>query len=188
MMTGGQVIAFDVDAAGVLVGIDGPWDQFATRNGAPELTRASVLFRPFLSFVHGAEMRQLTAMLLTRVRSGAEVSLGFRCDAPAERRHLLLQGRADAGGIVRCTTTLLRTEPRPVPALLDPVAAHGGETLSVCGWCRRVRLEAARWVEVEEAVAALDLFTGEPVPLLTHGICPDCTSLMRTGSRRRFEL
>src|SRR5436190_2709907 len=114
MMTGGRVIAFDVDAAGVLVGIEGPWDQFAARNGAPELTRESVLFRPLLSFVDGAEMRQLTSMLLTRVRSGAEVSLGFRCDAPAERRHLLLQAHVSDQGVVRCATTPLRTEPRPV--------------------------------------------------------------------------
>ena len=37
------------------------------------------------------------------------------------------------------------------------------------------------------AVEAGRLFDGRPLPLLTHGVCLDCTSLLRTGSKRRFE-
>jgi hypothetical protein len=94
---------------------------------------------------------------------------------------------AATGGVVRCTSTLLRTEPREVPPLLDPCRERSGHTLPVCGWCRRVRVAEASWVEVEEVVAEQDLFDGGPLPLLTHGICADCTSLLRTGSKRRFE-
>lgn len=181
-----QPIAYDVDAAGDVVRIDGPWDEFAKRNGAPHLTRAAVLSRPLLSFVAGHEMRQLIAMLLARVRSGAVVSLGFRCDAPSERRHLVLDAHVESG-VVRCTSALLRAEPRDVPLLLDDAQARGDEMLTACSWCRRVRVPGGRWVEVEEAVAAERFFHGGPVPLLTHGVCPDCASLLRTGSKRRFE-
>jgi hypothetical protein len=179
-------ISFQVDALDAIVRIEGPWDEFAAENGAPHLTRQAVLSRPLLSFVAGHEMRQLTAMLLARVRSGTVVSLGFRCDAPSERRHLVLDAHAQ-GGVVRCTSTLLRAEPREVPPLLDPQRARSGDALSACGWCRRVRVGDAAWVEVEEAIEALRLFEASALPVLTHGICPDCTSLLRTGSRRRFE-
>jgi hypothetical protein len=179
-------LSFDVDASDAIVRVDGPWDEFAARNGAPQLTRAAVLSRSLLSFVAGGEMRQLTAMLLARVRSGAVVSLGFRCDAPAERRHLLLDAHA-VGGLVRCRTTLLRAEPRDVPLLLDDAQERGGDRLSVCGWCRRVQVPGPAWKEVEEAVESLGLFDGGSLPALTHGICPDCASLLRTGSRRRFQ-
>jgi hypothetical protein len=178
-------ISYDVDAAGTVVRIDGPWDEFAERNGAPRLTRAAVLSRPLLSFVAGRDMCQLVAMLLTRARSGAVVSLGFRCDAPSERRHLLFEAHA-ADGVVRCRSTLLRTEPRDVPLLLDDGRPRSGETVTVCGWCRRVRVTDGRWLEIEDAVEAEALFDGGPVPALTHGICADCASLLRTGSKRRF--
>ncbi|MET0552500.1 MAG: hypothetical protein ABW221_05650 [Vicinamibacteria bacterium] len=179
-------IAYDVDASDAIVRIEGPWDEFAAQNGAPQLTRPAVLARPFLSFVAGHEMRQLTATLLARVRSGTPISLGFRCDSPSERRHLQLDAMA-VGDVVRCTSTLLRSEPRAVPPLLDPERERSGHSLSVCSWCRRIRVAESGWVEVEEAVAARDLFDGGPLPLLTHGICADCTSLLRAGSKRRFE-
>lgn len=178
-------LSFHVDASDAIVRIEGPWDEFAARNGAAHLTRDAVLSRPLLLFVAGQEMRQVTAMLLARVRSGAVVSLGFRCDAPSERRHLVLDAHAQ-GGIVRCTTTLLRAEPREVPPLLDPERLRTDEALSVCGWCRHVRAADA-WLEVEAAVECLDLFDGGPLPRLTHGICPDCASLLRSGSKHRFE-
>ena len=178
-------LAFHVDPQDAIVRIEGPWEDFAARNGAPHLTRQAVLSRPLLSFVAGHEMRQLTAMLLARVRSGAVVSLGFRCDSPSERRHLVLDAHAE-GGVVRCTSTLLRAEPRAVPPLLDPERTRSGDALSVCGWCRRAHV-GARWMEVEAAVEELGLFDGGAPPPLTHGICPDCTSLLRTGSKRRFE-
>jgi hypothetical protein len=181
-----QPIAIEVDSSDAIVRVEGPWDDFATRNGAPQLVRAAVLSRPFLSFVAGHEMRLLIAMLLARVRSGTAISLGFRCDSPSERRHLVFDATA-AGVVVRCTSTLLRTEPREVPPLLDPQRERSGHTLPVCGWCRRVRVAEGTWREVEEVVAEQDLFDGGPVPPLTHGICPDCTSLLRTGSKRRFE-
>lgn len=180
-----QAIAFDVDGEGAIVRIDGPWDDFATQNGAPLLTRTAVLWRPFLSFVDGHEMRHLISMLLARVRSGAQVSLGFRCDAPSARRHLLLQA-VPIADVVRCTSTLLRTELREVPPLLDADRGRSDEVLSICSWCRRVRLADASWAEVEEAVGAWNLFDGGPLPQLTHGICPGCASLLHSGSKRRF--
>jgi hypothetical protein len=162
-----------------IVEIDGPWDAFAARNGAPALTRALVLSQSFLSCVDGAEMKQLTSMLLARVRSGQAVSLEFRCDSPGERRHLLFESFRVGDEAIHCATSLLRAEPRPAPALLGSSVARTEEILVVCSWCCRVRLHDAEWVEVEEAIAQLGLFEEPAVPRLSHGVCPICAGLLR---------
>jgi hypothetical protein len=162
-----------------IVEIDGPWDAFAARNGAPALTRAAVLSQSFLACVDGAEMKQLTTMLLSRVRSGEAVSLEFRCDSPGERRHLLFECFPVGDAAVHCATSLLRAEPRPVPAILGSSVARTEEILMVCSWCCRVRLDDAEWVEVEESIARLGLFEKPAVPRLSHGLCPACAPLLR---------
>ena len=166
-------------AADRIVEIDGPWGAFAARNGAPALTRAAVLSQSFLSFVAGAEMKQLTSMLLARVRSGEGVSLEFRCDSPGERCHLLFESFRVGDAAVHCATSLLRAEPRPAPAILGSSVARTDAILIVCSWCCRVRLDDSEWVEVEEAIARLELFEDPAVPRLSHGVCPVCAPLLR---------
>jgi hypothetical protein len=51
----------------------------------------------------------------------------------------------------------------------------------MCSWCRRVRLDAARWVEVEDAVAELRLFEDVRPPQISHGVCPICVPLLWGG-------
>ena len=46
----------------------------------------------------------------------------------------------------------------------------------MCGWCKRVAVPPDRWLEVEEAVAALALFDEPRPPQLTHGVCEECSS------------
>jgi hypothetical protein len=50
--------------------------------------------------------------------------------------------------------------------------------LDVCSWCRKVKANA-RWLEVEEAVNALGLLLELALPPTNHGICPDCSHLLR---------
>jgi len=162
-----------------IVEIDGPWDGFAALNGAPLLTRAAARSRSFLSFVAGAEMKELTKGILGRARGGETLALEFRCDSPAERRHLLFECFGLSGAAVQCSTTLLRAEPRPSQRLIDASVARSDDVILVCSWCCRFRLDGPKWVEVEEAVSTLRLFDGTPIPKLTHGVCPACAPVLR---------
>jgi hypothetical protein len=176
------MLSYVVDRADRIVEIDGPWDAFAAENGAPHLTRAVVLQQPLLSFVEGAEMKLLVNGLLTRSRAGETLVLPFRCDSPILRRFLLFESFRLADHAVQVVTTVEHVEPRSTPELLEETRPRGTEVLMQCSWCLRVRIEAGHWEEIEDAIAALGLFDGSPIPRITHGICPGC----RFDLRGRF--
>ena len=67
-----------------------------------------------------------------------------------------------------------REEPQP---LLDPEAPRAEDTLTMCGWCDRFEVDG-EWVEVEEAALRLELFNRSELPVLSHGICPDCNEML----------
>ena len=79
---------------------------------------------------------------------------------------------------------LLREEPRPKVDLLDPALPRGTDFLEMCSWCKKVK--APDWVEVEEGVARLGLFQEPGLPRVSHGICPDCSRVLRRQITKRI--
>ena len=77
-----------LDRENFVVYIGGPWDGFARQNGGAEgALRNSVLNRPIMSFVAGAEVRSyLNALFFAARHWNATISLPMRCDSPQERR------------------------------------------------------------------------------------------------------
>jgi hypothetical protein len=43
----------------------------------------------------------------------------------------------------------------------------------MCAWCKRVRVNHD-WLEVEEAIAQLNLFAAPTLPQITHSLCSEC--------------
>ena len=123
---------------------------------------------------------KLQRILIRRIRSEVrEVELPFRCDGPDVRREMDLRISANATGrlvLFRATMRdeLPRAEPQP---LLDAAAPRSAETLEMCGWCDRFYV-GNEWVEIEVAAKRLQLFARTELPLITHGICADCTELL----------
>jgi hypothetical protein len=58
--------------------------------------------------------------------------------------------------------------------LLDADCDRNDEFVTICGWCKKVRLEDLSWVEVEEAVQQLRIFDALSLPRLSHGMCEPC--------------
>lgn len=135
-----------------------------------------MLGRSLWDFVAGADLEKLQRMLVRRVRGEARgVELGFRCDAPGLRREMDIRIHPSASRrLVIFRTSLLHKEQRPPQALLDPRAPRGERTVTMCGWCDRFLVDG-RWVEIEEAAKQLDLFLGERMPRINHGVCPECS-------------
>jgi hypothetical protein len=176
------MLTYVLDEASCIRAVDGPWNEFAAANGAPDLTVEHVLGRPAVAFVTGLEMRMLTTLLFDRARKSPVRSLPFRCDSPDERRYLTLTLTAEPPDLLVCSTVLERTEPRPHRALLDPAEPRSRrEAVTLCGWCRKALMDDGRWVEVDEAIDVWHLFTRTPLPRLTHGICPPCRDTLHDG-------
>ncbi len=161
------------------------WDRFARENGAPELASGGVVGHPLWRYVEGAETRLVYEAVFERVRhTGREAVLPFRCDSPDLRRFMELRVarvERESGVFLEIAAELLREESRPAVDLLDPSAPRAGATVRLCSFCKQMRVEGDRWLELEDAVAHLDLLGADVQPPLSHGICPDCEASVRRG-------
>jgi hypothetical protein len=170
-----QTIEYRIDRQGLLIYVSDSWTHFALDNGSPYLVAERVIGQPLLSFVSDPETRSLYKIILERVRTtGVPVTVTLRCDSPSLRRFLQLVISPLPDQEIRFLSHTLRTEPRASIPLLDPSTNRSTELLTMCSWCKRILLPQDRWVEVEEAVANLELFCLDALLKLTHGICPAC--------------
>lgn len=179
-----RVFIHTADADGNIAAVNDEWVEFARENGAPELGREAVVGRALWEFMEGRETRHISRLLLDKVRStGKGLTIPYRCDSPALRRFMEMEIAPVDNGFVEFRSRVLRIEKRVPVLLLDPHAGRSDEFLTICSWCRRART-GSEWIELDEAVKKLDLFSSASLPQLTHGICQDCAKLVKkkTGS------
>jgi hypothetical protein len=169
-----QSLSYAIDDQDRLIKVDEGYYRFAEENGWDGA--GASLGRSLWDFVAGNDVRKLQRMLLRRVRDEVrDIELPFRCDGPDFRREMDIRIVADRSGRVVMFSARLRSEeerdePQPI---LDPRAPRGEDFLTMCAWCDRFLVEG-QWVEVEEAAKRLELFRRSELPMLDHGICPEC--------------
>jgi hypothetical protein len=160
--------------------VSSAWLEFARENDAGHLTREALIGRSIWDFITGAEAKHLYELVFRRVRDhGISVVIPFRCDSPSVRRYMELDVRPAGQGGIELTGRLIRSEEREPVHLLDPTVARTDDFVTVCSWCKQVRQLDERWVEVEEAIVAMGVFSAPQLPQLTHGICPACDARAR---------
>ncbi len=163
-----------VDAHDRIIRVSPEWDAFALENDGADAVAGNLLGRPVMHFLTGDSVRHLYRSLFTRVRrTGATISFPFRCDAPALRRYMMMHLIPCRNDGIELRSEILKVEPRDEVCLLDRYQPRNEDYLQVCSWCRRVHLDQG-WVEVEEAIVALDLFESPVLPHMSHGVCPNC--------------
>lgn len=172
-----------VDAADRIAFVNANWTQFAVENGLAQLTAKEVAGVSLWRYVSDSATRHLYGIFMQRVRqTGRSVTVPFRCDAPDRRRFMRMTIRPLAEGGLEFHSELLREEPRSKVSLLDQAIPRGTDMLEMCSWCKKVK--APDWVEAEEGVARLKLFDTPQLPQVTHGICPDCSQVLRQELKR----
>ena len=169
---------YRVNAENRISYVDSTWVAFAAENGLPSLTAKLVIGTLLWDYISGAGMRQFYRMFMAKVRStGLPVNVPFRCDGPDCRRFMEMGIILLARNALEFRNYLVREEPRPRVELFNPKFPRKGELLTVCSWCKKVK--ASRWLEAEDAVRELKLFESIGVPMISHGICPDCERTLR---------
>jgi hypothetical protein len=168
--------SYIIAADDTIVFVDQAWISFAHENDTPHLTAEFVLHRPIWEFITDRETRHLYQIMISKVReTGDPITLPFRCDAPECRRFMEMEISLVSDGAVRFDTHVQRQELREPVTLLDPKSSRSDKFLTLCSWCKKALLPSKEWVEAEEAVARLSLFSGSLLPQLTHGMCPACS-------------
>lgn len=176
-LAGKQEIVYRIDADDRIVFVNDQWDRFAGSNGGDDVLSSVVLGRSLWGYINGLTTRQIYRQILDRTRAGTAVVYPLRCDSPDRRRLLEMNVRLADGGAVEFRSRTLSEEPRSALGLLDRRQPRTDDLLAVCSWCEKVRV-AGRWVDVEDAIAALALFQQSELPSLTHGMCQTCSESM----------
>lgn len=155
--------------------IHGAWDEFARANAAAGLSVQTVLGRDLDDFVAGPETRLVYRALSERIRqTGEPARFTYRCDGPTCRRFMEMRLDLAAPDVVRFRSRVLREEARDAQPLLDVRTKRSDDLLTMCSWCKRMKIEGSDWVEVEDYVERTKLMEAEILPRLSHGMCPAC--------------
>ena len=83
------------------------------------------------------------------------------------------------GAAIQFTAHILREEWREPIDLLDASRNRSGEFVTVCSWCKKIKIPGQGWGEIEAAIVALDLFGHQSMPRMTHTICDSCRAALR---------
>lgn len=171
-ISGQERLTYRIDGRDVIAAVNDAWAPFAQANQAPQLT--DVVGQSVWDHVADDTTRQVYRDLIAGVRAGRIVTFTYRCDAPALRRFMRMTMLPEADGGVAFDSVIERAEPRPPVALLDSTSGEpSAMVVRMCSWCKRAYVEGG-WHEIEIAVERLGLFSGGPMPGLTHGMCEDC--------------
>lgn len=168
-------VVYEIGPDDRILRVNPAWSEFAAENGGgPEMARPTILGCRLWDFIGDPSTCELYQGIVARVRtSRVPFRFRFRCDSPACRR-LLRMTVARHQRCVRFQAETVAIQKRPAVPLLDPALARSGDMLITCSWCKRIPVPRSGWLEVEHAVQALALFEEPALPILSHGICPDC--------------
>lgn len=166
------LVTYHVDRADRLAGFNDEWTRFAIANDAAELVDGA-LNRPLWAFISDVTTAKVYHQLMQRVRTGRTITFPFRCDAPSLRRWMQMRMSPLPDDAILFESAIVESLPASAGAIWDRRAARGGDLVTSCSWCKRIRVED-RWEEIEDAVELLAVFLRDPLPMITHGMCPDC--------------
>jgi len=174
-------VVYRIDSERTITFVNQAWTDFALRNDAEHLLPQEVLGNCVWDYISCPETSYLYRALFDKVvKEGRTVQFPFRCDSPGARRYMEMTVAPGSKGSCKLTSVVLREELREPVALMGESAPRDDdeELLHMCSWCKKIGLPEERWVEIEDAVRALDLFAYKDIPRITHGMCPDCFGTM----------
>ena len=168
------IVHYRIDRDDIIRFVSPSWDLFARRNNGGDILAAAILGRNIWDFVANVETRHIYQTIVVNMRAGqASARFPFRCDSADRRRFMQMEMKlADDNGI-EFVSEILREETREPMSLLDQSTPRSGKYLSMCSWCKKIETAGA-WLEVEDAIIALDLFDTMIMPQISHTICDAC--------------
>jgi hypothetical protein len=186
-----DAVAYLTDARGIIRAIGAAsWQRFASENGAPELTAASVIGTSLFASLNGASVRDACRRLHDSVCLGRRraVTYEFRCDAPDTERRMrmsisLVNRRREAVMALYQSQIVAETPRLPLGLLsidrrVRDTPRHYGELVVLCSSCHDVVWPVGapepdqNWIGIEDHYGR----GGTSQVAVSHGICPTCAA------------
>jgi hypothetical protein len=111
-------VRYWLDAFDRVAAFDQEWPDFASADGAADLTEEHVLGRSVYSFISDESVRHGWELLLRRARPGVVVQVPIRCDSPEFRRTVEILVTMDGPDRLLITTDTVSSFRRPAVGLL----------------------------------------------------------------------
>jgi hypothetical protein len=157
--------------------VDSNWSDFALENAGEYLIPDSIVGTTIWRYLTDDTTVSIYQSVFERVRRvGTSIELPFRCDSPGIRRFMKLEVEPLDDGQIRFRSHLIREEPRTFIHALSAHFKRSNTFVTMCSWCKKVKLDENQWVEIERAIQELNLFQHNQIPMISHGICPSCFS------------
>jgi hypothetical protein len=174
-----------IDSEGRISFVNDAWLAFAAENGW-STTVSQVVGSLLMQQIADAETRHIYRLLIDRtLGEGHRSRFLYRCDSPDYRRLMEMRISKSAPDQVEFCSRVLHLKQRDAFDVLDPAFRKRSKAIvTVCSWCKAFLADHA-WLEVEQAIGRLGLFTETGLPRISHGICPTCSQLMKRESERR---
>ena len=175
-----STFVYTIDHDDRIVQVSDNWLAFAEENLAADSCHPEkIINRPIWHFIDGKESLHLYEVVLKKVRDRyARITFPFRCDSPDKRRYMQLHISPLRNNYVEFTSQILREEQRDSIEVLDVTIPRTDQFVKMCCMCKKVVVSENVWVEVEIAIAELQLFDHHKLPAITHGTCPECFDIM----------
>jgi hypothetical protein len=169
-----------LDIADTIVFASEDWLQLAEGSDGRPPMAAAVVGRPFFDFAPDPHLFPLYELVFRRVRRTEQpIRIPFTYESSNERRHMEIEVLPLEGGGLECRYHTVLVEELG-PGTSSDGAPRAQPLLTLCSWCKKVKLPEGPWVEVEAAAQRLEFFLGE-APQLTHGICLPCKDALWSG-------
>ncbi|HEX7504349.1 MAG TPA: hypothetical protein VF336_03690, partial [Syntrophales bacterium] len=149
-----QTLIYEVDRSGVIVSIDGPWDNFARSSGSTAVTKEKTIGRNLFEIVRGPGVVHVYRLMHDVLFSNPArtIAFAYRCDAPDMRRFMKMEMKASGGRIVY-RSTIEKEEPVSPPLSLD-YDRLGDDFIVLCSLCKDFRYprESSEWLPIERVL------------------------------------
>jgi hypothetical protein len=165
-----------------IISVNDDWCKYASDHGWDGISSDEVLHRPIYTYIKDSTTSRLYQYLFKRVRGGSTVRYQFNCVSKSHRRVMEMTVKPIGNGECLELKARMLHKQAHLQSFDKLDGPHEDKFLRTCGWCRRIDLEG-NWIEVEDAVAKLEVFEFCRLPKLTHGICNDCFAEMLSDAR-----
>lgn len=171
-----MTVIYRIDGEDRIFYVNEAWGTFARENQGEAVAGIAVVGGRLLwDFVADLQTVHIFKLMLDKVRGKqCTLQIPIFCDSPETVRELSLELSPLANGSVEFRSRTISIRKRPPVLLLDPKAERSDDFICICSYCKKIRLAEDNWTDIDEALRTLDFFRKEPLPGLSHGVCPSC--------------
>jgi len=175
MISDTRKFIYCLDQMDTITHVNDDWIEFAMENAQEGFVPNLVIGQPLWNFINSSKVQHLYSIVFGKARQGLFIhGLPYRCDAPDRRRFMEMDLLPADDAIIQIKSTIVREEAREYVPLLSDFRDMSSKILTICSFCKKVRIGENHWEEIEEVIKLLGLAEAWPLPQLSHGVCEKC--------------